>query len=129
NLSTKSLPDVVVGDHVRISLDTNTSVRKNMLVRKGNQINWSKEIYKVKSISEPQEIYLQPLYTVIDPESTITIRLTRAQLLKVNPDKLIHIEPINRRVELSSGQQRVVRPIAKPPPTQLEERAQRPRRQ
>ena len=87
-LTTRSLPPLLPGDYVRISLLTNKLERKNKLVRKRTRVNWSEELYQVISVSKPKEIYLQPLYTVRSSTGQ-TLRLNRDHLQKVDLAKLI----------------------------------------
>ena len=91
SINPKPLPPIAVGDFVRISHTTSsTFARKNLLVRKGTRINWSKELWTVTNISAPKQIYLTELYRVESP-SGIVYNLTRAHLQPVNLAKLVSV--------------------------------------
>lgn len=64
--NTKHSKQIKVGDPVRVSNLVFKDYRKGKLMTKSYKVNWSRKIYTVVSISQPDEEWKQPIYTVED---------------------------------------------------------------
>ena len=111
-------PSLAVGDHVRILLTTDSTVRKNKF-RKRIKQNWSNTIFKIRSIS-PGDINTRPQYLLFNPESNRNWRkkFWAYQLQKVDPTQLNYTPPEHKEppveVEEEPIEQKMEEPIAPP---------------
>ena len=118
-------PPISAGDFVRISItkiDASERAKEIKGFRKSSGINWTKEIYQVKSISPPNRMKREEytLYTA-DGHHRVDGTYYRGDLQKIEPDfvELPRAPPRQRRTS-SSG--------AQIPPTALSERSSSVRR-
>jgi hypothetical protein len=90
--SRRNFEQLQVGDHVRLDSCVHPKKRKNKLFAKAYLTNWSREIYRVKSISKPEEEgeLSRPQYrlTEIPTGKLLKRRFYRDNLLKINLESL-----------------------------------------
>ena len=121
NRPSNAQQEVNIGDWVRLSAYTLRQERRNASFRKSYKINWSKELYRVKTKSNGGPWY-NPQYTVEDDTGRwLAKRYYRPDLQKIDRDSLMTItrpEPAPLSVVPARGPP--LPPVL--PPTQASER-------
>mgnify|MGYP001569361657 CR=1 FL=1 len=88
------LPDLRIGDSVRLSALTNKDIRKKLTFRKGYNTQWSTEIYKVRKIKTPEHPAQPYIYYLSLDGVNLEQEFFRDQLQKINEETL-NVRPDN----------------------------------